>query len=267
MECVLTALLVLCERPLTIVRRPGPLISCFWLTVILSITHYYHWSAELWFGFWRAYSSLDPYISAEGNSTLPPLRRILFNHVDNAHWRDYASMNEWVVRSSFPSVAMEFVDDWRDRAEMGRPFVFDRVVLADRSAAMLSHNYQRYQRTAAAAFGLPGSANWWMPIRNNVIQFAGLDPAVGGGTTTKPVITYISRQSWGRRMLRPEDHERLVRKLREIEQEHGFEVNIVNAEDMSRVEQIRLAARTTVRLLYPQTVSLCAQCSDISSSY
>ncbi|KAF5338912.1 hypothetical protein D9611_008684 [Ephemerocybe angulata] len=210
------------------------------------ITHYYHWSAELWFGAWRAYSSLDPYITAEGNSTLPPFRRLFFNRLDAAHWRDYASMNEWVVRSSFPSATMEFIDDWKDRIEMGRPFVFDRVLLADRSAAMLSHNYQRYQRTAAAAFGLPGSVNWWMPIRNNVVQFAGLDPSVGGGTTVKPVITYISRQNWGRRMLKPEDHDRLVTKLRELEQEHGFEVNIVNAEDMSRVEQIRLAARTTI---------------------
>jgi len=208
--------------------------------------HYYHWSAELWFGFWRAYSSLDPHISADGNTTLAPVRRILFNHLDNHHWRDYADMNEFVVRSSFPGATMQFKDDWIDRALMGRPFVFDRVLLADRSAAMLSYNYARYQRTASAAFGLPGSANWWQTIRNNVIQFAGLDPSVGGGTTSKPVITYISRQEWGRRMLKPEDHERLVNKLRELEQQYGYEVNVVRPETMSKLEQIRLAARTTV---------------------
>lgn len=155
-------------------------------------------------------------------------------------------MNEWVVRSSFPSCTFEFRDDWTDRAQMATPFVFDRVLLADRSAAMLSYNYQRYQRTASAAFGLPGSVNWWQPIRNNDIQFAGLDPSVGAGTSSKPVITYISRQKWGRRMLRPEDHERLVHKLRELEKEYDWEVNVINAEDISRVEQIRLAARTTV---------------------
>lgn len=170
-------------------------------------------------------------------------------------------MNEWVVRSSFPSATMEFKDDWLDRAEMAQPFVFERVLLADRSAAMLSYNYARYQRTAAAAFALPGSVNWWMPIRNNVVEFAGLQPSVGGGTTSKPVITYISRQSWGRRMLRPEDHEKLVRKLHELEEQYGYEVNIVNAESMSRVEQIRLAARTTVR-------SACRSCSlELISSF
>lgn len=173
----------------------------------------------------------------------------MFNHLDAHHWRDYAHMNEWVVRSSFPSATMEFMDDWRDRAELGKPFVFDRIVIADRSAAMRSYNFQRYQRTASAAFALPGSVNWWMPIRNNVIKFAGLDSDTGGGTTGAPVITYISRQQWGRRMLIPEHHEELVHELHKLRDVYGYEVNIVEAENMSRVEQIRLAARTTVRLL------------------
>ncbi|TFK20596.1 hypothetical protein FA15DRAFT_707948 [Coprinopsis marcescibilis] len=210
------------------------------------ITHYYHWAAELWFGFWRTYSTLDPEITTSGNTTLPPARRLIFNHLDNAHWRDYALMNQWVTLSSFPSVTMEFKDDWRDRAEMGRPFVFERVVLADRSSAMLAFNYARYQRTAAPPFGLPGSVNWWMPVRNNVIKFAGLGSSVGQGTMARPVITYISRQNWGRRMLLPEDHEKLVKALQGLHEKYGYEVNIVNAEDMTRQEQIKLAARTTI---------------------
>lgn len=219
-------------------RPPDPLLK--------SITHYYHWSAELWFGFWRTYSSLDTAINSEGNTTLPAVRRLMFNHFDAFHWRDYALMNQWVVRSSFPAITMEFIDDWRDRAEMGRPFVFDRVVIADRSAAMLSYNYARYQRTAGAPMALPGSVNWWMPIRNNVVEFAGLGPAIGGGTTSIPVITYISRQQWGRRMLIPEHHDKLVKELYKLRDLYGYEVNVVNAEAMSRVEQIQLAARTTV---------------------
>jgi hypothetical protein len=129
---------------------------------------------------------------------------------------------------------------------MGRPFVFERVVLADRSAAMLSYNYARYQRTASAAFALPGGMNWWRPIRNNVVAFAGIDPDTGGGTVRMPVITYISRQKWGRRMLLPEHHEKLVKELYKLRDTYGYEVNVVNAESMSRIDQIRLAARTTV---------------------
>lgn len=163
-------------------------------------------------------------------------------------------MNQWVVRSSFPSVTMEFVDDWRDRIDMGTTFVFDRVVLADRSAAMLSFNFARYQRTAAAAFPLPGSVNWWMPIRDNVVEFTGLDSEIGGGTRSTPVITYISRQDWGRRMLIKEDHDKLVEELYRLRDEYGYEVNVVSAEKMSRVEQIQLAARTTVSYLLTQCV-------------
>ena len=170
----------------------------------------------------------------------------MFNHLDACHWRDYADMNQWVVRSTFPSAVMEFRDDWRDRAEMERPFVFERVIVADRSATMPSFNFQRFGRTASAPFALPGGPHWWMTMRNQAIQFTGLDLNTGGGTLSNPVITYISRQDWGRRMLIPEDHETLVRELYILRDEYGFEVNVVAAEKMSRVEQLQLAARTTV---------------------
>lgn len=210
------------------------------------MTHYYHWSAELWFGFWRTYASLDPLISSTGNTTLPPPCRMIFPHLDADHWRDYASMNEWVLRSSFPSVTSEFSADWKDRTFMARPFVFDRVVFADRSAAMRGFNYHRTQRTASEPFTLPGSANWWSTIRSNVIEFAGLNGTVGRGTTDKPVITYISRQDWGRRMLIREDHEKLVEELYNLRDNYGYEVNVVSMDKLSRVEQLQLAARTTV---------------------
>ncbi|KAJ7465287.1 hypothetical protein FB451DRAFT_433685 [Mycena latifolia] len=212
------------------------------------IRHYYHWSAELYFGFWRAYSSLDPSILADGNTTLPPPRHMFFNRLDAFRWRDPTDMNQLILRSSFPDVTMEFIDDWDDRIKMGVPFVFDRVVLADRSAAMRAYNFQRYQRTAAVPFALPGSVNWWMTIRNSVIQFAGMDLDDGSSTTGRPVITYISRQVWGRRTLLEEDHKRLVKELYRLRDAHGWEVNIVLMEQMSRAEQIRLAVRTTIMM-------------------
>jgi len=212
------------------------------------IRHYYHWSAELYFGFWRTYSSLDPTIPPDGTTTLPQPRHMFFNRLDAFRWRDPTNMNQLVLRSSFPEVTMEFRDDWDDRIKMGVPFVFERVVLADRSAAMRAYNYQRYQRTASVPFALPGSVNWWMTIRNNVVQFAGLDLNDGSSTTATPVITYISRQEWGRRTLIQEDHEKLVKELYRLRDEHGWEVNIVLMENISRAEQIRLAVRTTVMM-------------------
>ncbi|KII95730.1 hypothetical protein PLICRDRAFT_121283 [Plicaturopsis crispa FD-325 SS-3] len=208
------------------------------------IQHYYHWSAELFFGFWRTYSSLDPSIMANGSTSLPAPRRMLFAHADADHWRDYASMNQLVLRSAFPSITLEFADDWHDRIALGRPLVFDRVVLADRSAAMLGFNFHRSQRTASEPFALPGSANWWSSVRRNVIKFAGIEEV----RTDAPVITYISRQGWGRRMLRPEDHDKLVEELYRLRDMYGYEVNIVSMENLSRSEQLHLAARTTIMM-------------------
>ncbi|KAJ6584674.1 hypothetical protein B0H19DRAFT_1206422 [Mycena capillaripes] len=186
------------------------------------IRHYYHWSAELFFGFWRT--------------------------VDAFRWRDPTNMNQLVLRSTFPEVTMEFRDDWDDRVKMGVPFVFERVILADRSAAMRAYNFQRYQRTAAVPFALPGSVNWWMTIRNNVVQFAGMDLNDGRSTTARPVITYISRQPWGRRTLIEADHEQLVKELYRLGDEHDWEVNVVLMEEVSRAEQIRIAVRTTIMM-------------------
>ncbi|KAG8977141.1 hypothetical protein FRB90_008882, partial [Tulasnella sp. 427] len=39
------------------------------------INHYYHFAAELLFGIWRAYTSLDPSIKSSGQTVLPPPRR------------------------------------------------------------------------------------------------------------------------------------------------------------------------------------------------
>jgi hypothetical protein len=228
----------------------GPIIK-----TVNSITHYYHWSAELVFGLWRTYSALDPFIPPSGETDLPAPRRLLFTHLDADHWRDYASMNQWVLRTSFPSISMEFSDDWKDRASMGVPFVFDRVVFADRAAAMNGANFLRTQRTASEAFTLPGSPNWWSAFRNNVIESTGLNATTGAGTRGTPVITYISRQDWGRRMLIQRDHDKLVEELYKLRDQYGYEVNVVSMDKLSPFEQLRLAGRTTVRAFHPPTVS------------
>lgn len=220
------------------------MLNCYFF---FSITHYYHWSAELFFGFWRTYSSLDPSISADGSSSLPALRRIWFPHADADHWRDYASMNQWVLRSAFPSATAEYSADWQDRVEMGRPVILDRVIFSDRSAAMKGENFSYTGRTASEAFALPGSIHWWTIIRGAVTKFSGLNEELDQGS--KPVITYISRQEWGRRKLIEEDHEKLVKALYKLRDQYGVEVNVVSMDKLSHAEQFRLAARTTVRAL------------------
>ncbi|KIK61339.1 hypothetical protein GYMLUDRAFT_42924 [Collybiopsis luxurians FD-317 M1] len=163
------------------------------------ITHYYHFCAELWFGIWRTYASLG------GGHNLPPPTRVFFPHLDSAHWRDYANMNQLFLRSVFPSTQMFFSHDWHDWVSLslvqskskrnggskkGKPILFPRVLIADRSAAMPAYNYQRFQRTAAVPFGLPvpqgeEHGDWWAPVRDMVRAFAGLDDHSGFGSPSK----------------------------------------------------------------------------------
>lgn len=210
------------------------------------IRHYYHFAAELFFGWWRTYSSLDTRITEDGITSLPPPRRMLFTRVDN--YRDYASMNQYLMNGIFPSISIEHSRDWQDRNETHQPYVFDRVVLADRSAAMRGPEFTATERTASEAFSLVSSRPWWSPVRANLVEFIGLNRSIGAGTRDRPVITYVSRQDWGRRMLIPEDHDKLVAALHELEESYGYEVNIVSMDKLSKEEQLRLSARTTVML-------------------
>ena len=43
--------------------------------------------------------------------------------------------------------------------------------------------------------------------------------------TGKTVLTYVSRQDWGRRMLKKKDHEKLVKELKALEKKYGWEVS------------------------------------------
>ncbi|THH05519.1 hypothetical protein EW145_g4737 [Phellinidium pouzarii] len=198
------------------------------------ITHYYHFSAELLFGLWRAYTALDPFITPDGRTALPPPRRFIFRHVGAEDWRDYAAMNQWVVRGAFPGIGLEFSEDWTDRGAMHVPFVLDRVVLADRSASYEGDPFKGSWRSASNAFDLRGSPHWWVPLRKSVLEFSGLAREWITGPTTsaqaeneKYVITYVSRQEWGRRMLKEKDHEKLVEELYKLRDKYGYEVNII----------------------------------------
>ena len=195
-------------------------------------------------GLWRTYSSLDPNITPSGQTVLPPPRRLVFPHVESKKWRDYASMNQYLIRGVFPSLVMEFEQDWNAWASLPHiTLLYDRVIFADRAAAMRGNMEKQTQRIAAEAMELVASPHWWTTIRATLTGFAGYNTDQQNQT---PVITYVSRQGWGRRMLRPADHDELVAALYDLKTKHGYEVNVVSLDKMPPAEQIKLAARTTV---------------------
>lgn len=201
---------------------------------------------------------LDLNVPPSGLSdTLVAPRRFMFPHIPSAEFHDYSGLSEYITRAVFPSMAFEFRETWQDRNSSGRPFILDRVVLGDRIAAETSPQWDKLYKYAAPAFELPGSGmNFWGPVRRALVQFIGMDKLLSDSTSKesvqerkKTVITYVSRQGWGRRTLKAEDHDKLVKALRGLERRYGYEVNIVTMDKMSKQEQLTLAARTTVRSL------------------
>ncbi|OCH86377.1 hypothetical protein OBBRIDRAFT_890539 [Obba rivulosa] len=238
--------------------------------------------------FWQgAFNAVvDP--SNAAVTTAPPVHRAIFAHSDAIGWRDRPGFNAYFLRAAFPSVTVEVEDDWEDRITLtsatgvhARAFHFDTVLFSDRSAAFRgvicgSQN----QRTAAEALeymqkGARLTKWWWEPVRRGVLRFAGVQEAeldIGVKAdeaaaalnarpfaqidSTRPgalikaqdiVITYISRQG-ARRHLIDEDHAALVLALTDMCASKGWELNVVQAERLSKEQQLALAARTTIML-------------------
>ena len=163
-----------------------------------------------------------------------------------------------------------------------KAYIFPRAILADRSAAFRGQNTASTSRTVASAIhvGDPGPW-WWEPVRRQVLRFAGveedvLDISLEGygavdpaklstdpdlvkeltppardplstlkGMGRRPLVTYISRQS-SRRRLTEESHKELVKALESHAKANDWELLVVEAEKMTKEEQLQLAARTTV---------------------
>jgi hypothetical protein len=163
-----------------------------------------------------------------------------------------------------------------------KAYIFPRAILADRSAAFRGPYTAVNSRTVASAVrvGDPGPY-WWEPVRRQVLRFAGVEeeilnislegygaidpatfetdpealkeltPPVREPFSTmkemrkKPLVTYISRQS-SRRRLTPDSHADLVQALEEHSEKAGWELMVVEAEKLTKEEQLQLAARTTV---------------------
>jgi hypothetical protein len=160
------------------------------LTVAV-IDHYYHFAAELLLGTWRVYASLDPDITADGRTTLPPPQRIWFMHQDVNEWyvrrrdesnsrRDKPRFNPTILFNAFPSVSLLYPQDFEDMknstsSHLPSAFRMDRALFADRSAAFRSWATGSTARTVANAVIL-GTASpwWWEPIRRQVLRYAGV---------------------------------------------------------------------------------------------
>ncbi|KAJ6568481.1 hypothetical protein B0H19DRAFT_1133372 [Mycena capillaripes] len=238
--------------------------------------------------FWHgAFSvpSVDPdweYALGPHPAPPPPINRVIFARTNADGWRDGPGFNAYFLRAAFPGATVEVEEDWKDRvtitASGDRAFHFPLLLLTDRSASFRGTVCgSQTQRIAAEAFEAMRSkgqlvglrvGGWWEPVRSAVLRFAGADlnppdnseqvvlsSDVAEGVPrlpmpTKIVITYISRQSAPQRKLTPESHTELEEALRELVKRKGanWELILVEAEKLSKDEQLKIAARTTILL-------------------
>ncbi|KAJ7016649.1 hypothetical protein C8F04DRAFT_1280915 [Mycena alexandri] len=212
----------------------------------------------------------------------PPIHRVIFARSNADGWRDGPGFNAYFMRAAFPATTVEVMEDWEDRVTItssgDRAWHFPLLLLTDRSA---SHRGEicgsQTQRIAAEAFDAMRKKNqlvgirvggWWEPVRHAMLRFAGADLSPPENTEqvvlssdvregdpklpmpSKIVITYITRQEAGQRKLTPESHDGLVSALQELVRRKGagWELNVMQAEKMTKDEQLRVISRTTILL-------------------
>ena len=90
----------------------------------------------------------------------------------------------------------------------------------------------------------------------NAAAVAAAGTKASGLSDKNIVITYISRQS-SRRHLLEDDHAALVQALEDMTKKHGWELNVVQAEKLSKENQLAIAARTTVRVFLRSWLYIC----------
>ncbi|KAF8886796.1 hypothetical protein BD779DRAFT_1529729 [Infundibulicybe gibba] len=198
------------------------------------MNHFYHWWGEI---------ILDVY-----------------RYSDGLQWRDRAGVDGPLMRAAFPSTAIETSYYWDDliKLRLNQTVVFERAMIISRPAAHRSPLGSVWFKMIASTTNISAPAKFWEPVRTSAIQnllgyIPKLDPrgavmSPAQVVSSKPVVTYISRQGGGRR-LRDADHQGLV--VEELEAEGVCEVFVARMETMSIKEQVAAAARSTHQIWMP----------------
>ncbi|KAF8629026.1 hypothetical protein AX15_003600 [Amanita polypyramis BW_CC] len=211
------------------------------------------------FTLWRTYSSLDPSIDALGKTKLPAPVRLVFpnarfftdaNPPFANHWvrrrRVDTGFHPYLAKAAFPRLTSLYYEDWEDYHKMQVPFLIERLVVADRTAAQRSLHPN--QPILSSSINLEGSPYWWEPMRRTLTSYYDLHE---GSPPGKPVVTYLHRQGEtnGPR-LHDEDNELLVRSLRNMARVNGYELHVVSTLTSETRWDARMSAivRSTVVL-------------------
>ncbi|TFK41786.1 hypothetical protein BDQ12DRAFT_663800 [Crucibulum laeve] len=218
------------------------------------MNHFYHWWGEIILGAWRTYSRLS--MREDGKTGVLPLpSRFILPAVDRGTWRDRAGVDGPLMRAAFPRASIEVSDYWADLRKLNTTVVFDRALIVSRDAAHKHPFGSVWFKMIAGTMNLTVPDNFWTPVQQSLVKnlighvpqvddhgLVVAPPALG---SSRPIVTYISRQGGGRRLLE-KDHEGLVVALRQLEEEGLCDVRIAQMERLTLKEQIELVARSTI---------------------
>ncbi|KNZ73255.1 hypothetical protein J132_08023 [Termitomyces sp. J132] len=209
------------------------------------MTHLYHWWGEIILGAWRI-------LSFEGGKTkeLPMPRRFLLPFSVKGAFRDPAGVNAPLMRAAWPSAQIEESDYWEDLITLDATVVFDRVMLVNRPAAHRHHLGGQWNKMIAGTMDVTVPDNFWEPLRRtivtNLLGHLPTPPESAREPSSKPLVTYVSRQRANARRLLVKDHEALVSAFKDLEEQGVCEFREARMEEMSLREQVELAARSTI---------------------
>ncbi|TFK25332.1 hypothetical protein FA15DRAFT_668559 [Coprinopsis marcescibilis] len=221
--------------------------------------HFYHWWGEIIIGMWRVYSTLAygsfDETDADGAplsvDSLPFPSRFLLPAVESGEWRDKAGLNGPLMRAAFPGIPIEKADYWADLAKLDTTVSFERAMVINRHNSHKHRNSGIWFKMMAGTMNLTAPDGYWEPIRKSLlVNTVGSVPVVDSqgrvvDSDEKPIVTYISRQGAGRRLIH-EHHLELVKLLKELEKEGLCRLEIPMMERLSIKEQLAIGAKTTI---------------------
>ncbi|KAJ2925006.1 hypothetical protein H1R20_g12078, partial [Candolleomyces eurysporus] len=221
------------------------------------LPHYYHFWGEVIIGAWRVYSTLG--LGALGLDHLPlPSRWVMPFVDDDSGWRDKAEISGPLMRLAFPGSTMEQAGQWKDWKKSGTTVVFERSMIVNRVSAHKSPLGSLWPKMISGTMNVTAPTGFWEPLRSalarNLFGYVPevksdgkplVPPPFKGNAGSRPIVTYISRQSTGRR-LTDESHQGLVAALRELEEEGICTVRIPILEHMSLRDQLAEVASSTI---------------------
>ena len=122
-----------------------------------------------------------------GRTNVAAPSRIMFPNADEHQWRDKAEINGYLLKTIWPSLAYEYSTDWDERIATGKTYVFERVVIVDRTAGTSGSKAvgpeKWFWKMMGNIFEGPTSVHWWQPYVSRAFVLSAR-PFPNGSLTT-----------------------------------------------------------------------------------